>query len=149
MGHAAIQYVPIPGRNPYEREWDPDVAIAGGLTSRLAGLLYVYHRIAAQNAGTPGLEQLGALIAQIPAGPECSYRNDSWIDAPSRGFSWNQKVRHWVCGDRAWTLAYGLDKTGTVNWVNGWRVVKTLYESPAGETGELARSKVAVYEVAR
>lgn len=149
FGHASIQFVPIPGRNPYEREFDPDAAIAGGLTSRLSGLLYFYHRIAAQNDGTPGLEQLGAFIDQIPAGPECRYLNDSWGGAPSRGFSWNQKVRHWVCGNRAWTLAYGLDRTGTVNWVNGWRVVKTLYESPADETGELARSKVAVYEVAR
>jgi hypothetical protein len=149
MGHASIQFVPLPNGGRYEREWDPDVAIAAGMTARLSGLLYVYHRIAQQNDGTPGLEQLGALIAQIPAGPECSYRNDSWTGAPSRGFSWNQKVRHWVCGNRAWTLAYGLDRTGTITFVDGWRVVKTLYESPADESGAFARSKVWVGEVAK
>jgi hypothetical protein len=149
MGFASIQYVPIPGRNPYEREFDGDVGVAAGLTSRLSGLLFIYHRIAQQNDGTPGLENLGEIIAQIPAGPECSYRNDSWTGAPSRGFTWNQKVRWWVCGDKAWGLAYGLDRTGTINFVNGWHIVKTLYESPADETGELARSKVAVYEVAK
>jgi hypothetical protein len=149
IGYASQQFVPLPNGGRYEREWDPDVAIAAGMTARLAGLLYVYHRIAQQDVGTPGLEQLGALIAQIPAGPECSYRNDSWTGAPSRGFTFNQKVRWWVCGDRAWGLAYGLDRMGTINYVNGWRPVKTLYESPADESGVLARSKVAVYEVAR
>lgn len=149
MGHAAIQFVPLPNGGRYEREWDPDVAIAAGMTARLSGLLYVYHRIAQQNDGTPGLEQLGALIAQIPAGPECSYRNDSWTGAPSRGFTWNQKVRWYVCGNRAWGLAYGLDRAGTINFVDGWHVVKTLYESPADETGAFARSKVLVLEVAR
>ena len=149
MGHASQRFVPIGGGRTYEREYDPDCAIAAGLTAIFSGLGYTYHRIAAQDPGTPGLEELGSLLAEIPVGSPWAYRNDGWNGSPTNGFTWQGKVRHWTNGQQAHSLAYGLDRVGTETWVNGYRVTSTRYASPPNESGDLARSKVAVYEASK
>jgi hypothetical protein len=131
------------------RECDGEVSLAGALTALKAGAGYTYHRIAAHDPATPGLDLIGQIAPLLPPGPECQYQNDSIGDSATRGFTWRGKVRSWVCGSRGFVLAYGLDGTGSVTWANRWQPARVIYQSPDQEPGDLQRSKIAVYEVAR
>lgn len=120
MGHASVKEVPLPNGRVYQREYDPQCALAGALTSESAGIAYCYHRIATQDAGTPGLDLIARALATYPVG--WHYLNDSWAGSPSHGFTWKAgKVRHYVSpdGTEARTLAYGEVK-GDVTWANGF-----------------------------
>jgi len=131
MGHASQRWVPIPGRNPYEREFDADCAVAAALTAHMTGTGDCYHRISEQDDGTPGLEAIGRLLTDMPSDPSWSYRNDSWAGSATSGFTWKGgKVRTWTNGVDAYVLAYGQQK-GTVTWANGFRPVgDPLYDGP-------------------
>jgi hypothetical protein len=123
MGHASQQWVPLANGRTYEREYDPEVALAAAATSAAIGVPYVYHYISEQDDGTPGLDLLGRYLSDVPVGPGWRYQNDSWPDAATRGFTWTGgKVRTWTNGARALVLAYGLTK-GELTWANGFQPV--------------------------
>lgn len=133
-GHASVESVPIPG-GVYHREWDPEAALAGALTAEFTGMGYCYHRIRSQDPGTPGLNLIAAVVADVPAG--WGYLNDSWAGSPSRGFTDSAgskvegKVRHYVRpgGGEARTLAYSNTGVPTVAWANGYTPqVPPLYD---------------------
>lgn len=119
MGHASVQHVPIGPGKTYEREYDPECALAAAATSEFCGLSYCYHYIRQQDAGTPGIDLIGAALTRFPGGGE--YFNDHWTGSPSDGFTWEGgKVRHYdYGGGRFGDLAYGTKK-GTVNWRSGY-----------------------------
>lgn len=119
MGHASVQHVPIaPGRT-YEREYDAACALAGAATSEFCGLSYCYHYIRSQDAGTPGLKEVGEVLTRFPGGGQ--YYNDHWTGSPSDGFTWEGgKVRHYgYGGGKFGDLAYGTVK-GVVHWRSGY-----------------------------
>lgn len=146
MGAASVQRVPLPNGRTYEREPDPDVTLAAALTAQFAGLGFTYHRIATQDQGTPGLDRWAA-FADVPS-DGCRYLNDSWPGAATKGFTWRGgKVRSWVCGDRAWVLAYGFAPAGEVTWANGFVPVRVIDESPADDAQP--GSKIRVWEARR
>lgn len=149
-GHASQESVPLPGGGVYHREWEHEAALAGALTAVFCGLTYCYHRIRHQDAGQPGLDLIGAILAQVPAGWE--YLNDSWAGAPTRGFDGPHgeerpegKVRHFVRpgGGAAWSLGYTTEGVPRVAWANGY--------SPAPPKGaEVYRGvRVAVWRSAQ
>jgi hypothetical protein len=131
MGHASQQFVPLPNGRRYEREYDPEAAVAAAVTAETIGTIYCYHYINTQDDGTPGLEEMGQVLASYPAG--WKYLNDSWDGAPSRGFtddagkSVEGKVRHYVNGPDARTLAYTKDGVPRVKWANGFNPTGDLY----------------------
>lgn len=117
MGHASQRFVPIPGRPPYEREYEADAAIAAYLTAKIAGLPYTYHRIAFQDAGTPGREEIATIVGRVPV--DGQYLNDSWAGSPSHGFTGWGKVRWRVHGNHAVGMAVGITK-GAITFANGF-----------------------------
>lgn len=149
MGHASQQWVPIPGRNPYEREFDGEVALSGASTALFANLGYTYHRIAAQDPGVPGQDLIARFLADVPTGNGWVYRNDSWDGSATRGFSCKGKVRSWVNGTSGFVIAYGNGSHCTITWANGYTPVATRFRSDDNESGRLQESKVALYEVRR
>lgn len=121
MGHASVQHVQIGGGRTYEREYDPQMAIAGALTSVACGLTYCYHRIRTQDAGQPGIADIARILRDWPAG--WTYLNDSWAGSPTHGWDWHGgKCRSYVAAPNARTFVYGFPdkKTGKITWQNGY-----------------------------
>jgi hypothetical protein len=125
MGHASQRWVPMPGRAPYERDPDPEAALAGALTAHMVGA-DTYHYISEQDDGTPGLDVIARLAPLLPIDPSWHYRNDSNGGA-TRGFSGWGKVRTWTNGQDAIVLASGRGK-GSVTWANGFHPIETLFD---------------------
>jgi len=139
MGHASQQWVPLPGGGRYEREYDPEVALAAAATATFIGAGYTYHRIASQDDGTPGLDLIGAHLSDIPCDPSWRYLNDSWPGSATDGFTWRGgKVRTWTNGSRAFVLAYGLEK-GDITWANRFAPVRCIYDGARVQIWEATR----------
>lgn len=136
MGHASVRFVPIPGRAPYEREYEDDAAIAAYATAEVAGLPYTYHRIAPQNAGTPGRAEIAALVGRIPV--DGQYLNDSWAGSPSHGFTGWGKVRWRVHGNHAVGMAVGVAK-GSITFSNGFTRTTVILDRPHVQLLEVVR----------
>lgn len=148
MGNASQRWVPIPGHSPYEREYVEGCAVAGALSGWFATGAHTYHYIAEQDPGTPGLEVLGRLHAQIPFGPGWRYLNDTWGGAATNGFEGWGKVRTWTDGHTAYVLAEGRAR-GAITWANGFRpeTLETLYDFSRHQDGDDA--EVAVWRLTR
>lgn len=139
MGNASVQFVDIGGGRRYEREYDPQMALAGALTAFATGTSYCYHRIRTQDAGQPGLDLISMVLADWPAG--WTYLNDSWGGSPTHGWDWRGgKCRSYVAPPNARTFVYGFPeaKTGKINWQNGYQP-----EMPPMYDG----SEITVYKV--
>lgn len=129
MGHASQRWVPLGNGKTYEREYDPDCAVAAALTSEFAELAYCYHYISEQDDGTPGLEDIGRILQHFPAGWQ--YRNDSWAGSCTRGMTWVGGKARSYCqtdGPNAGQLGYGTNN-GDVTWANGYSPDEALYET--------------------
>lgn len=130
MGHASQQWVPLPNGKTYEREYDPQAALAAAATAMVCRLGYTYHRIAAQDAGTPGLDLIRDYIVTWPNAPAFKYLNDSWGGSPTKGFSGWGKVRSMADGAEGHTVASGTSK-GSITWANGYTpITPARYDGP-------------------
>lgn len=127
MGVASQRWVPIPGRAPYEREFEPEAVLADELTTLFIGCGHTFHYISAQDDGTPGLDLLGRLSPRISADPSWTYRNDSWTGSATRGFEGFGKVRTTTNGIDGFVLANGTVK-GRVTFANGFAPQEVLFD---------------------
>jgi len=121
-----------PQYQPGRRDNDPEAFLAGMVVARCVGYGFTHHWIVEEDGqcdvmDLPGLSpEIGAVLAQVNdcAGPEWVYMNDSWAGAPTNGITWSGlegKVRHRVCGNRAYSVAYGeADFGNAVRWNPGW-----------------------------
>jgi hypothetical protein len=127
MGVASQRWVPIPGRAPYEREFDGEAVLADELTTLMIGCGHTLHYISQQDDTLPGLDLLGHLSPRLPMSPDFGYRNDSWQGGATRGYTGYGKCRTFTNGHEAFVLANGTHK-GTVNWANGFAPTETLFD---------------------
>ncbi len=118
------------------RECDGDAMLAGTLTGVFSGIATLYHYIAIQDPATPGLDNIGAVLARVPVSGH--YLNDCIGDSPSCGFSGWDKVRWWITGNSAVGIAYGATP-GAIKYRGGWHETGTLYSGPHARVIQVAR----------